>query len=71
MLVILIIAFNLGLFSTVHCVGMCGGILTAMMLASPEAEHKNKLEIFIRSLAYNSGRISSYSIAGLISGVKN
>jgi uncharacterized protein len=69
MLVILIIAFNLGLFSTVHCVGMCGGILTAMMFASPETEQENKLKVFNRSLAYNSGRISSYSIAGLISGL--
>ncbi len=69
MLVILIIAFNLGLFSTVHCVGMCGGILTAMMFASPEAEQKNKLKVFNRSLAYNFGRISSYSIAGLFSGL--
>ena len=68
MLVILIIAFNLGLFSTVHCVGMCGGILTAMMFASPEAEKKDKLKVFNRSLAYNFGRISSYSIAGLLSG---
>jgi uncharacterized protein len=69
MLVALIIAFNLGLFSTVHCVGMCGGILTAMMFAGPETEQKNKLKIFNRSLAYNSGRISSYSIAGLLSGL--
>ena len=69
MLVTLIIAFNLGLFSTVHCVGMCGGILTAMMLVSPKAEQKAKLKVFKRSLAYNLGRISSYSIAGLIGGL--
>lgn len=68
MLVTLIIAFNLGLFSTLHCVGMCGGILTAMMFAAPEVEQKSKLKIFNRSLAYNSGRIISYSIAGLLSG---
>jgi len=69
MLVKLIVAFNLGLFSTIHCVGMCGGILTAMMLASPEADKKNKLKVFNRSLAYNFGRISSYAVAGLISGL--
>jgi uncharacterized protein len=69
MLVTLIIAFNLGLFSTVHCVGMCGGILTAMMLASPEAEQNIKSKVFKRSLAYNLGRISSYSIAGLLGGL--
>ncbi len=69
MLVTLIIAFNLGLFSTLHCIGMCGGILTAMMLANPDLEKNNKLKIFNRSLAYNFGRISSYSLAGLISGL--
>jgi sulfite exporter TauE/SafE len=68
MLVTLIIAFNLGLFSTLHCIGMCGGILTALMLASPESEQKSKLRVFSRSLAYNLGRISSYSLAGLLTG---
>lgn len=69
MLVTLIIAFNLGLFSTAHCVGMCGGILTALMLGSPEDVKKTKINVFNRSLAYNLGRISSYSIAGLFAGL--
>jgi uncharacterized protein len=69
MLIISIIAFNLGLFSTIHCVGMCGGIITAMMFATPDGEQKNKLKIFNRSLAYNIGRVTSYSIAGLLSGL--
>jgi uncharacterized protein len=67
MLVTLIISFNLGLFSTLHCVGMCGGILTTMMMASPDSD-KNK-NVFNKSLAYNIGRISSYSLAGLFSGL--
>jgi len=66
MLVTLIIAFNLGLFSTLHCVGMCGGILSTMMLASPE--DKNKKTVFHRSLTYNLGRICSYSFAGILAG---
>ena len=69
MLVTIIIAFNLGLFSTLHCVGMCGGILTAMIMALPQDVQKNNLKIFYRSLAYNFGRICSYTIAGLISGL--
>lgn len=69
MLVTLIISFNLGLFSTVHCVGMCGGILTAMMMASPQSEQDAKVKILNRSLVYNLGRISSYSIAGLLAGI--
>ncbi len=69
MLVTFIIAFNLGLVSTAHCVGMCGGILTTLMLGSPEDEKKSKLKVFKRSLAYNLGRISSYSMGGLFAGL--
>lgn len=67
MLVTLIIAFNLGLVSTAHCVGMCGGILTTLMLGS--SEHEKKSKVFKRSFAYNLGRISSYSIGGLFAGL--
>lgn len=28
-------AFLLGLFSTIHCVGMCGGIIGALSLSLP------------------------------------
>jgi len=47
---------------------MCGGILTAMMFANPDLKKESKLNLFNRSLAYNFGRICSYSLAGLISG---
>lgn len=68
MLVSLIIAFNLGLFSTFHCIGMCGGIITAMMFTKGDAEKNYKLKVLNRSLVYNLGRITSYSIAGLLFG---
>lgn len=69
MFVTFIIAFNLGLFSTMHCVGMCGGILTVLMLGRPDkARHETKLNVFNRSLAYNLGRVSSYTIAGVLAG---
>ncbi len=69
MFVTFIIAFNLGLFSTLHCVGMCGGIITALMLGrSNGAAQGTKLNVFNHSLAYNLGRISSYTIAGVLVG---
>tara|TARA_R110000782_G_scaffold48146_7_gene105541 strand:+ start:10930 stop:11661 length:732 start_codon:yes stop_codon:yes gene_type:complete len=68
MFVTFIIAFNLGLVSTAHCIGMCGGILSALIIAPEEVKTGQQLAKFKRSLAYNSGRICSYSIAGFLAG---
>lgn len=69
MLVTIIIAFNLGLVSTTHCIGMCGGILTALMFGSNDTEKINKPQRLKRSFIYNIGRITSYSLAGLTAGI--
>ena len=55
-------AFLIGLAGSLHCIGMCGGIVTALRYASTEG---NALYI---NLAYHVGRIVSYSIAGGIVG---
>ncbi|MBI4006201.1 MAG: sulfite exporter TauE/SafE family protein, partial [Gammaproteobacteria bacterium] len=60
--------FNLGLFSTLHCLGMCGGIISALSLSIPDragVDIKNKAKFVV---AYNFGRISSYTLAGAIAG---
>ena len=64
----IVAAFVLGLFSTVHCLGMCGGIIGALSLSLPEPVrgHRGKLIAFVST--YNLGRIASYAIAGLIVG---
>lgn len=64
----IIAAFILGLFSTVHCLGMCGGIIGALSLSLPERVrlHRGRLITFVST--YNIGRILSYSMAGLIAG---
>ena len=64
----IIAAFILGLFSTVHCLGMCGGIIGALSLGLPEPvrQHRGRLLAFITT--YNLGRILSYSAAGLAVG---
>ena len=61
-------AFLLGLFSTLHCVGMCGGIIGALSLSLPIETRNNKPKLFSFVLTYNIGRILSYTAAGLIAG---
>ncbi len=61
-------AFLLGFFSTMHCIGMCGGIIGALSLSLPLETRNNKAKLFSFVLSYNIGRISSYGIAGLIAG---
>lgn len=61
-------AFLLGLFSTLHCVGMCGGIIGALSLSLPVEIRNSRSKLFTFVLTYNLGRIISYSLAGLIAG---
>ncbi len=61
-------AFLLGLFSTVHCIGMCGGIIGALSLSLPVQIRHTKPRLFSFIAAYNIGRISSYTLAGLVAG---
>ena len=61
-------AFLLGFFSTMHCIGMCGGIIGALSLSLPVEIRNNKAKLFTFVLSYNIGRLISYSIAGLIAG---
>jgi hypothetical protein len=61
-------ALILGLFSTVHCVGMCGGIMGALALSLPPEvrAHRPRLALFLG--AYNLGRLASYTLAGALLG---
>lgn len=61
-------AFLLGLFSTIHCVGMCGGIIGALSLSLPAQIRSDKPRMLMFVTMYNIGRIFSYSLAGLIAG---
>ncbi len=58
----LLAIFLVGLLGGVHCLGMCGGIVTAVSGSMP-AERRLGLQ-----LAYNAGRIASYTLAGLLAG---
>jgi len=61
-------AFFIGLFSTVHCLGMCGGIIGALTVSLPEKIRNNRKRLIPYVTAYNFGRISSYSLAGALAG---
>lgn len=57
-------AFLVGLLGGGHCVGMCGGIVGAVSMHLPRQQ--TKLTFL---LAYNAGRILSYTLAGVIAGL--
>lgn len=71
----LVPVFVIGLLGSVHCVGMCGGIVGALSVAPGQA-----LPVPVRAaraalrpasanvLAYNAGRIASYMTAGALAG---
>lgn len=64
-----LVAFLMGLFSSMHCIGMCGSIIGTLTLSlSPKIRNNKKLLLpFIFN--YNFGRITSYTIAGAIAGI--
>jgi sulfite exporter TauE/SafE len=67
-----------GLAGSVHCVGMCGGIVSAFSMAPPRAPAfpvavvtlgaQPAARSLLHTLAYNTGRIGSYALAGAIAG---
>ncbi len=61
-------AFLVGLLGSTHCIGMCGGIVGALTLGIDDPVRKSSWRLPAFLLAYNSGRILSYTIAGGISG---
>lgn len=57
------VLFVAGLLGGGHCVGMCSGIVTALTLNLP-SHHRRWLIM----LLYNSGRLTSYTVIGLLLG---
>lgn len=56
--------FLIGLLGGTHCVGMCGGIVSALTVRLPNQERRD----WPLQLAYNGGRITSYTAAGAFMG---
>ncbi len=57
-------AFGAGLLGGAHCAAMCGGIVS--LTCSPAASPRQRRWPF--ALAYNAGRIASYTLAGALAG---
>jgi len=64
-----LVAFIMGLFSSMHCIGMCGSIIGTLTLSlSPDIRNNKKLLLpFVFN--YNFGRVTSYTIAGALAGL--
>jgi sulfite exporter TauE/SafE len=63
---LLLSALILGLLGGGHCLGMCGGLMSALTLAIPAERRAQRFQLL---LAYNLGRIFSYAAAGLLLGL--
>lgn len=59
-------AFLVGLLGGVHCLGMCGGIVSALTFSLPAAQRNQPATLAPILLAYNTGRIGGYMIAGAL-----
>ncbi|HCE11167.1 MAG TPA: cytochrome biogenesis protein, partial [Oxalobacteraceae bacterium] len=72
--------FMIGLLGSVHCVGMCGGIVSAFSVApvrkfpvavvaqAAAMPVTGLLDSTLRAVSYNIGRIASYTMAGALAG---
>jgi len=67
--------FLIGLLGGVHCAGMCGGIVSALSFQDQSIKpvafptgSTNQPRMWQLHLAYNLGRIFSYTVAGAIMG---
>lgn len=61
-------AFLVGLFGSVHCIGMCGGIVGALTMGLSEEIRQSYWRLIPYLITYNLGRITSYTVAGLLVG---
>lgn len=65
----LLTAFLLGFMGSVHCMGMCGGIVGALSLSTGKQQiHPKPINPFLIQLGYHFGRILTYALLGLIAG---
>lgn len=57
------IAFMMGFLGSPHCLGMCGGIVTAFGLSMKGGNQT------LLTLVYHAGRLTSYALLGMLAGL--
>ncbi|QWF69562.1 sulfite exporter TauE/SafE family protein [Methylomonas paludis] len=62
-------AVLMGLFSSLHCIGMCGSIIGTLTFSLSSELRNNKARLFGIVFNYNLGRILSYGMAGVVVGL--
>jgi sulfite exporter TauE/SafE len=63
------ILFVLGLLTSLHCLGMCGGIAISQTIkSSKEGRIASKLQWMMPSVLYNGGRVIGYTVVGAVIG---
>ncbi len=62
-------ALVIGLLGSTHCLGMCGGIVASLDAGLHQDGGRRSVAHYAYHLAYNLGRITSYTIAGMVAGL--
>ncbi|MET0025563.1 MAG: sulfite exporter TauE/SafE family protein [Sedimenticola sp.] len=62
------LAFTVGLFSSLHCIGMCGGIIGALSYGLTDEVRQSGSRFGLFLLTLSTGRILSYAVAGALLG---
>ncbi len=64
------VLFIVGMLTSIHCVGMCGGIMLTQSLSKNNIviENQSKFKTLMPAILYNAGRVTSYTIIGGIVG---
>ncbi|MEA4924597.1 MAG: sulfite exporter TauE/SafE family protein [Syntrophomonadaceae bacterium] len=64
------VLFVLGLLTSFHCVGMCGGITISQTIRSANYDIKRSLGWLVPSAQYNAGRVMAYTlVGGMVGGI--
>lgn len=63
---LLLMALGMGFFGSPHCLGMCGGIVTAFGLSMQSLSASQKSLLI---MTYHFGRLLSYALLGVIAGL--